>query len=144
MHDPVRYPSREATRLVGRLLPLVIVASTACADTASPTDESTADEPSQYAATDVTAALGSIDDALARIIPALGDRANAARLRAALLELRIPLAAGGAAPENATDAAARAVDAYRRSTTGEAADLDAIRLALDAAAGGRRSDASTH
>jgi hypothetical protein len=144
MQDTVRYPSRDARRLIGRLLPVVIVAATACADTASPTDVSPVGEPLQQAAIDATAALSSIDDALARIVPALNDRTNAAPLRAALLELRIVLAAGGGAGSTTTEAAARAVDAYRRNSIGEVADLDAIRLALDVAAGSRRSDAPTH
>ena len=142
MHDPVLTPSGDAARLVRWLLALVIVTN-ACADATSPTEVSHVDEPSQHATIDASAALSSIDDALSRIVSTLDDPATAAPLRAALLELRIPLAAGGAAPGNATEAAARAVDAYGRSTTGEDAELDAIRLALDVAVGSRGSDGPT-
>jgi hypothetical protein len=121
------------------LLPLVVVAANGCVDGSSPTDVTHVDEPVQHTTIEGTAGLSSIDDALARIIPALDDPVAAAPLRAALLELRMLLAseraADGMATEgNATEATARlAVHAYGRSTTGEDADLDAIRLALDVA-----------
>jgi len=54
------------------------------------------------------------------------------------------LASDGAADGMATEATARrAVHAYGRSTTGQDAELDAIRLALDAAARSQRSDGPT-
>ena len=154
MNDPVLSPSRNAVRLVGRLLPLVMVAANGCVDGSSPTDVTHVDEPVQHTTIHGTAALSSIDDALARLIPALDDAVAAAPLRAALLELRMLLASDGAADGMATDGnvtegnateatARRAVHAYGRNTTGEDAELDAIRLALDAAARSHRSDGPT-
>ena len=149
MHDPGLSPTRAAVRLVGRLLPLVIVAANGCADASSPTDVTHVDEPVQNTTIHGTAALSSIDDALARISPALNDPAAAAPLRAALLELRMLLASDGAADGMAADGKAaeatarHAVHAYGQNTTGEDAELDAIRLALDAAARNHRSDGPT-
>lgn len=76
-------------------------------------------------------ALSGIDDALDRIIPALTNETTAQPLTAALSGLRTALAdaaATGVPP--LIDAASAAVERHARTGL-DAADLDAIRLALE-------------
>ena len=138
MRDRATSPPRGAVRRMTLRLALLLVTTTACADRPSPVDvpprrgEASADAGPVGA----TAALTSIDDALVRIVPALDEPRAAAPLRATLAELRTALAAGdGADVPSARAAAHRALEAYARATGRDEAELDAIRLALDAAAG---------
>ena len=72
-----------------------------------------------------------IDDAIDRIVPALGDAASTERLASALRGLRRALDAGDVADgSNLARVAQSEVESYARVDRGHAAELDAIRLAL--------------
>lgn len=76
-------------------------------------------------------ALGGIDDALNRIVPALTDQTAARQLEGALNGLRTAMAnADVEAVPDLTAVAAAAVDRYARTGLDDA-DLDAIRLGID-------------
>ena len=59
MNDPMFSPSRNAVRLVGLLLPLVVVAANGCVDGSSPTDVTHVDEPVQHTTIEGTAGFSS-------------------------------------------------------------------------------------
>jgi hypothetical protein len=73
----------------------------------------------------------AIDDVVGRIIPALSDATAATGLVAAISGLQQAVDAGNAADAPSLARAALAeLDRYARSTNADAADMDAIRLAL--------------
>jgi hypothetical protein len=116
-------------RQILRWIPAVAVLA-ACSDL--PTDVPATTRPVLDRSTaEVTVAAG-VDDALARLLPALRNQAAATSLQGALRELKTALANGGVeATRQATTAATRALETYANgSDPAEAPDLDALRLAV--------------
>lgn len=73
----------------------------------------------------------AIDDALDRLVPGLSDEAAGRQVGAALRGLQQALASGRAADNSgAVDAAQAAVERYASLGTDDAAEVDAIRLAI--------------
>lgn len=138
MNDAASFPHRRVPARPYLLLMVALATTPACVDRSSPVEVSEVREaPHDGGRATVSAALIGIEDALARIIPALQDPLAAEPLRTTLLELRAVLAAGGGAAVQPREAAARrALATYSRTSDGEDAEIDAVRLAMDAAAGG--------
>ena len=106
------------------ILLLSIISLVGCAD-------GTTTEVRQEAASAASAAAPAINDVVERVIPVLTDRAEARRLSKILESLRTALNAG-----QLVDAAAMArtaqeeVERYALRTGADAAELDAVSLAL--------------
>ena len=80
---------------------------------------------------DVVSARLAIDDAVDRIVPALGDATTARQLTAALRGLRVALDAGRVNDGPALARVVRAeLDRYAQIQPGDAPELDALSLAL--------------
>lgn len=137
MHtSTIRHGGRTGTRRCLWLMGLSTLL--ACADpTTSPSPRPAAPPPSSAALAVSTTTFAPIEDALNRAFPALSDDAAAAGLRTAVEAVLDALSRKDDAA--ASDAIARAedlLDVYARAVgpeNGDAADLDAIALALASA-----------
>lgn len=125
---------RTSGRRAGWLAVLPILL--ACTDTATTSLEPATVPPSGSATTFAvtTPATAAIEDVLDRVFPALSDDAVARGLRTAVEAVLDALSRkDGAAAENAVERAEQLLDVYARTVdnaNGDAADLDAIALAL--------------
>jgi hypothetical protein len=134
-HIPTLHTSSSALRTAVSTV-LVLITSTACADPSRVIDvPATGDGGDPDADRHAAAALSSIDDVLFRILPALGEAAAVEPLRAQLTELSVLLAVGDwPIDATAVTAAQRALDDFADTAGADEAELDAMRLALQAAA----------
>jgi hypothetical protein len=112
-----------------------LAALLACADGATAPALRTAAGPPRTAALAATVPTSvAIEDALDRIFPALGDDADARGLRSAVEAVLDALSRrDNTATANAIERAEQLLNVYTRVGNGDAADLDAIALALASA-----------
>ena len=109
------------------LATLILVA--ACTDQAVPTALHVFEAP--RAVSQVTMESAALDDAILRIIPSLADERKGPPLAMAFDELSVALSYDHSAIGGKLSRARAALDAYENAG-GEAADLGALNLALDA------------
>ena len=132
-------PSRtRRDRAVASLIAAAALGVAACGPTDSPTAPGglrcpSADVPLCFDAALGVAVNGAVDDALTRLLPALETAATRTALQPRLAEISALVRTGDVGQARASLAIARAalLTAMRQSESVDAADLDAIELALD-------------
>lgn len=136
MQDSLTPIPRASILRTSMLAVVTAIASTACVDAAAPTDSPLDAVSADPDAVHARAALIGIDDALLRILPLLDDAEATAPLRATLTDLSSVIATGERTERQSAAAATalRALDAMTGYVGADEAELDAIRLAVDAAA----------